>query len=152
MTVGIEAPADAQLRQLLEETETIAVVGWSDNEERPSHQVATYLQKQGYRVIPVNPRLAGTRWGRQPVYSTVAEIPRQIDLVDVFRRPQFTPAHAEDAVAAGARVFWLQLGIVNGESARIAESGGLIVVQDRCTQIEYLRLLRGLAMPASPDR
>src|SRR5680860_443173 len=147
MSPVVAAPTDAQLKQLLEETETIAVVGWSDKEDRPSHGTALYLRKQGYRVIPVNPRLAGRRWGRQPIYGNVLDIPREVDLVDVFRRAEFTPAHARDAVQAGAKVLWLQLGIVNAETRRTAEAGGLRYVEDKCTHIEHLRLIRNIAMP-----
>lgn len=143
-------PGDARLKQMLEETETIAVVGWSDKEDRPSHGTAAYLRKQGYRVIPVNPRLAGNHWGRQPIYATVTDIPRKVDLVDVFRRADHTPVHAREAVEAGATVLWLQLGIVNDEARRIAEAGGLRYVEDKCTHIEHLRLIRGIAMPSPP--
>lgn len=144
-------PTDEQLKQILEESETIAVVGWSDNDERPSHETAIYLRKQGYKVIPVNPRLAGTDWDGQMIYDCVTDIPEPVDLVDVFRRAEFTPHHARRAVEAKAKVFWLQLGIVNDEAGRIATEGGLTFVQDRCTHIEHLRLIRGFPMPSSPD-
>lgn len=148
MSAVSPSASDALVKQILEETETIAVVGWSDNEDRPSHGTAEYLRKQGYRVIPVNPRLAGTRWGRQPIYASVTDIPRKVDLVDVFRRAEFTPAHAREAVEAGAMALWLQLGIVNDETRQIAEAGGLRYIEDKCTHIEHLRLIRGIAMPS----
>jgi len=150
MTTDVLASVDAQRKQFLEQSETIAIVGWSDKEDRPSHETANYLRKQGYRVIPINPRLAGKHWGNQPIYGCVTNIPREVDLVDVFRRPEYTPHHAQKAVEAGAKVFWLQLGIRNEETRRIAEAGGLIYVEDRCTHIEHLRLIRGIAMPAPP--
>jgi predicted CoA-binding protein len=102
-------------------------------------------------VIPVNPRLAGKRWGRQPIYAAVTDIPRKVDLVDVFRRAEFTPAHAREAVEAGATVLWLQLGIVNDEARQIAGAGGLRYVEDKCTHIEHLRLIRGIAIPPPPS-
>ena len=151
MSAAVSAPSDEQLKQILEETETIAVVGWSDKEERPSHETARYLRKQGYRVIPVNPRLAGKDWDGQPIYDCVTDIPEPIDLVDVFRRAEYTPHHARNAVDAGAKVFWLQLGIRNDEARRIAEAGGLIFVEDRCTHIEHMRLIRGYPMPSPPS-
>jgi predicted CoA-binding protein len=151
MSATISAPSDEELKQILEETETIAVVGWSDNKERPSHATAEYLQKRGYRVIPVNPRLAGETWGDQPIYATLADIPEPVDLVDVFRRAEHTPAHAREAVEAGAKVLWLQLGIRNDEARRIAGEGGMVYVEDRCTHIEHLRLIRGYPVPSSPD-
>jgi predicted CoA-binding protein len=102
-------------------------------------------------VIPVNPRLAGQMWDDQPIYAAVTDIPETIDLVDVFRRAEHTPAHAREAVEAGAKVFWLQLGIQNDEARRIAEAGGLVYVEDRCTHIEHLRLIRGYPMPSPPS-
>jgi predicted CoA-binding protein len=147
-TTETATASDAQLRQILQDAQTIAVVGWSDKEDRPSHETANYLRKQGYHVIPVNPRLAGKTWGDQPIYACVTDIPEPVDLVDVFRRPEFTPHHAHKAVEAGAKVFWLQLGIVNDEAGRIAAEGGMTFVQDRCTHIEHLRLIRGFAIPS----
>jgi uncharacterized protein len=150
MSTIISTPTDAELKSILEETKTIAVIGWSDKEDRPSHEVSRYLRKQGYKIIPVNPRLEGKDWDGQPIYACVTDIPESVDMADVFRRPEYTPHHAERAVAAGVRVFWLQLGIVNEEARRIAEEGGMIFVQDRCTQIEHMRLIRGFPMPTAP--
>ena len=101
-------------------------------------------------MIPVNPRLAGERWGKQPIYGNVTEITRKVDLVDVFRRADYTPAHAREAVEAGAGALWLQLGIANDETRRVAEESGLRYVEDKCTQIEHLRLIRGISMPSPP--
>ncbi len=146
-TCSTTTQTDSELRQILLEAKTIAVVGWSDKEDRPSHETANYLRKQGYHVIPVNPRLAGKKWNGEPIYGCVTEVPEPIDIVDVFRRADFTPYHAEKAVEAGAGTFWLQLGIRNDEAGRIATAGGLTFVQDRCTHLEHLRLIKGYAFP-----
>ncbi len=149
MSTSESESVDEQMTKILETSRVIAVVGWSDREDRPSHGVASYLRKQGYAVIPVNPRLAGQRWDGQIVYSSLAEIPEGVDLVDVFRRPEFTPSHAAEAVQINARFCWLQLGILNEEAMTIARDGGLVAIQDRCTQIEHLRLIRGIVIPTS---
>ncbi|CAN5609997.1 CoA-binding protein [soil metagenome] len=147
-TSGSES-VDEQMTKILETSRVIAVVGWSDREDRPSHGVANYLRKQGHQVIPVNPRLAGQKWSEQVIYSSLAEIPERVDLVDVFRRPEYTPAHAVEAVQIEARYLWLQLGILNDDAMAIAREGGLVAIQDRCTQIEHLRLIRGIVIPTS---
>lgn len=133
--------SDADLRRLLENTRTIALVGASPKPNRPSHGVMAYLQQSGYRVIPVNPVAAGSTILGETVYGSLAEIREPIDMVDVFRRAEDTPPVAEEAVAAGAKSLWLQLGIANDEAADIATKGGLDVVMDRCTAIEIGRLL-----------
>jgi len=133
--------SDADLKHLLENTRTIALVGASPKPNRPSYGVMAYLQQSGYRVIPVNPVAAGTTILGETVYGTLAEIKEPIDMVDVFRRAEDTPPVAQEAVAAGARSLWLQLDIANDEAARIATEGGLDVVMDRCTAIEIGRLL-----------
>jgi len=151
VTISIANPTDEQLRDLLATARTIAVVGWSDKEDRPSHETANYLRKQGYNVIPVNPRLAGNTWDGQPIYDCVTDIPEPVDLVDVFRRAEFTPHHARRAVEAGAKAFWLQLGIRNDDAGRIAQEGGLLFVQNRCTHLEHLRLIKGYPFPPPED-
>jgi predicted CoA-binding protein len=133
--------SDADLKHLLENTRTIALVGASPKPNRPSYGVMAYLQRSGYRVIPVNPVAAGTTIMGETVYGTLAEIKEPIDMVDVFRRAEDTPPVAEEAVAAGAKSLWLQLDIANDEAAKIATEGGLDVVMDRCTAIEIGRLL-----------
>jgi len=133
--------SDADLKHLLENTRTIALVGASPKPNRPSYGVMAYLQRSGYRVIPVNPVAAGTTILGETVYGTLAEIKEPIDMVDVFRRAEDTPPVAEEAVAAGAKSLWLQLDIANDEAAKIATEGGLDVVMDRCTAIEIGRLL-----------
>jgi len=131
---------DDRIRALLAATRTIAVVGASPRLDRPSHGVMSYLQRAGYRAIPVNPGQAGRSILGERVYASLAEIPEQVDMVDVFRRAEDTPAVARDAVAVGAKSFWLQLGIANDDAARVAIEGGLDVVMDRCTAIEIGRL------------
>ncbi|MGE3798487.1 MAG: CoA-binding protein [Thermomicrobiales bacterium] len=143
--------SDELIKQLLESAKTIAIVGWSDKEDRPSHETATYLRKQGYRVIPVNPRLAGKIFDGETVYACVTDVPEKIDLVDVFRRPEFTPYHAAKPVEAGAGALWLQLGIINDEAAALAHEGGLAFVQNRCTHLEHLRLIKGYPFPAPEE-
>jgi predicted CoA-binding protein len=127
--------------QILRESRTIALVGASPKPWRPSHGVMRYLLGQGYDVIPVRPRDCGEVLGVRCVTS-LAEIEAPIDLVDVFRRAEFTPDVARDAVAVGAKALWLQLGIVSAESRRIAEEGGLDYVEDLCTAVVHARLQR----------
>ncbi len=133
------SPSDAQIRQIMETASTIAIVGLSDRPDRDSYQVAEYLQAHGYRVIPVNPTVDAVL-GEQS-YARVADIPEMIDIVDVFRRPDSAVEVVADAIEAGARVVWMQLGVVNQEAARMAEAAGLQVVMDRCIKIEHRRLL-----------
>ena len=115
---------------IVKEARTVAVVGASNNPEKESNEVASYLKEQGYHVIPVNPNEEEVLGER--AYDTVEEIPEQVDVVDVFLPPDKTPEIAEDAVRAGAKVLWLQLGITNPDARRIAEEGGLTFVEDRC--------------------
>jgi uncharacterized protein len=133
-------PSDDDLRRILEETKTIAVVGLSPKPHRDSYAVARYLQAHGYRIIPVNPK--GVDVLDERCYPSLAEIPPdiEIDLVDVFRRAEETPPVARAAVERGAKVLWLQLGIVNDEAREIAESAGLQVVMGACMKIEHQRL------------
>jgi predicted CoA-binding protein len=133
--------SDVKLRDLLKSTRTIALVGASPKPNRPSHGVMAFLQRSGYRVIPVNPSVAGTTILGETVVASLADIKEPIDMVDVFRRAEDTPQVAQEAVAAGAKSLWLQLGIASDESARIATEGGLDVVMNRCTAIEVGRLL-----------
>ncbi len=118
---------------------TIAIVGLSPNELRPSNFVGFYLQRHGYRVIPVNPR--ETEILGQRSYSSLVEIPEHVDVVDVFRQPDAVPAIAEEAVAIGAGALWLQFGVISPEGAAIARAGGLDVVMDRCLKVEHARVL-----------
>ncbi len=133
-------PDDDQIRQLLRESRTIAVVGCSPDPQRSSHQIARFLIEHGYDVVPVHPR-AGTILDRR-AYARLEDIPKPVDIVDVFRRPDATPPIAQSAVAIGARALWLQQGIVNEEAWRIATEGGLLCVMDRCIAVMYSLLMR----------
>ncbi len=130
--------------EILRDARTIAVVGASPDPDRPSHGVMRYLLAQGYRVIPVRPADCDEVLG-VPCVRTLAEIDEPIDVVDVFRRPEHTPPHAHEAVAAGAGALWLQLGIVSAESRRIASDAGLDYVEDACTAIVHREQVRGAA-------
>ncbi len=129
---------DHRLRALLADTRTIAVVGLSPKPERPSFQVAHYLQAAGYRIIPVHPAV-GEVLGEK-AYHTLEEIPDGVDIVDVFRRSDQTPEVARSAVAIGARALWLQEGITNPEAEETAAKAGLLVFSDRCLLKEHRRL------------
>jgi uncharacterized protein len=122
--------------QILREAKTIAVVGASPKPDRPSHGVMRYLLEQGYRVIPVRPRDCDEVLGI-PCVATLSELDEHVDLVDVFRRPEYTPEVAHEAVAIGAGALWLQLGIVSAEARAIAEAGGLDYVEDACTMVVH---------------
>jgi uncharacterized protein len=133
---------DEALRQLLLDTKVIAVVGLSANRERPSNQVAWYLHHQGYRLYGVNPACPESElFGGVPMLASLEEVPAPIDIVDVFRRPEHTPEVARDAVAAGARALWLQLGIRSDEARATAEEAGLTYIQDRCLKVDHALLL-----------
>ncbi len=135
---------DDTIRAALREARTIAVLGFSPRPERPSHYVAQFLQSRGYRVIPVNPGLAGQVALGETVYAGLAEIPREIaiDMVDVFRTPEAVPAIVAEIAAQRPEVktLWLQLGVVHEEAAATARAAGLVVVMDRCPKIEIPRL------------
>jgi uncharacterized protein len=130
-----------ELRSLLGEARVIAVVGISSKEWRPSHEVASYLQDHGYRIVPINPNETEVLGER--AYPSLLDIPDdvRVDVVDVFRRPEHTPDVARDAVKVGARLLWLQEGIVNEEAARIAQEGGLDVVMGVCIKKVRQRLM-----------
>ncbi|GAB4356435.1 MAG: CoA-binding protein [Gammaproteobacteria bacterium] len=130
------------IRRILAENHTIAVVGLSANPIRPSYFAAKYLQQHGYRIIPVNPTYQEVLGER--CYPTLADIPEPVDVVDVFRKPADAPEIARAACAIGAKVFWLQLGVVSEEAARIAQGCGMEVVMDRCMKIEHARIFGGL--------
>jgi len=143
------APTAEELRRIYAETETIAVVGASANESKPAHQIPLYLQGEGYRIVPVNPR-GGVIFG-EPVARSLDEVEGPIDVVDVFRPASEAPEIARQAIAIGARVLWLQLGIVSDEAREIAEAAGLTVVMDRCMGATHgeLGLGPGPERPAS---
>jgi predicted CoA-binding protein len=123
-------PSDAELKQLMVDAATIAVVGASNNPERASHGIMRKLQSVGYHVIPVNPR--ETEVLGEHAYPSLLDIPVPIDIVDVFRRSEYTPSIADEAVKIGAKALWLQSGIENEEAAARAKAGGLMVVMDTC--------------------
>ena len=135
-------PAAAQvasIRRILRDSQIIAVVGLSPKPQRPSYQVARYLMEAGYTIIPVNP-------GQDtildlPCYRSLKAIPTQVDMVDIFRRPEAVLPIVEDAIAIGAKYIWMQEGIVHKEAAAKAEAAGLIVIMDRCTKIDHMNLL-----------
>jgi len=132
--------SDAQLRAILERVRTIAMVGASSNWNRPSYFVMKYLQGKGYRVIPVNPGIAGQELLGEKVYASLRDIPDQVDMVDVFRAAKETPAIVKDAIAIGAPVVWMQLGIRNDEAAALGEAAGIEIIMNRCPKIEFGRL------------
>ena len=131
-----------KIRRILRRYKTIAVVGLSAQWHRPSHFAAKYMQEHGYRVIPVNPgndSILGER-----CYKSLRDIPEKVDIVDCFRKSTEIPALAEDAVAIGAKVLWMQLGVHNADARARAEAAGLEVIEDRCVKIEHGRFFGGL--------
>jgi predicted CoA-binding protein len=131
---------DDYLRGLLEGVRTIAVLGASPRRERPSHGVMAYLQRHGYRAIPVNPNAAGDTINGERCYATLAEVPEPVDMVDVFRRSEFAGAAVDQAIAVAAKIVWMQLGVRDDAAAARAEAHGLKVVMNRCPAIEIPRL------------
>jgi uncharacterized protein len=132
--------ADAFLRRILGDARTIAVVGASPRPERPSHRVMAYLQRRGYRTIPVNPDAAGAVINGERCYARLDDIKEPVDLVDVFRRSAAAGAVVDDAIAIGAKAVWMQLGVRDDAAAARAEGHGLAVVMNRCPAIEIPRL------------
>jgi predicted CoA-binding protein len=129
-------------RRILLRCKTIAVVGLSAQWHRPSYFAAKYMQEHGYRVIPVNPGYAEILG--EKCYKSLRDIPDKVDIVDCFRKSAEIPAIAEDAIAIGAKVLWMQLGVENGDARRKAEAAGLEVVENRCVKIEHGRFFGGL--------
>jgi predicted CoA-binding protein len=125
------------IQRLLHTTKTIAIVGLSSNELRPSHFVGYYLKRHGYRVVPVNPRETSVLG--ETCYARLQDVPVPVDIVNVFRAPDALPGIAKEAVAIHARALWCQFGVINEEGARIAEDGGLAVIMDRCLKVEHAR-------------
>ena len=135
--------SDNELREILKSARTVASVGVSSNPDKPSYGIFQYLAEAGYRMIPVNPTTP-TILGR-PTYPDVPSIPEKIDVVQVFRKPEDVPPVVEQAIKAGAKVVWMQEGIVNEEAAARAEKAGLKVVMDRCMRETHRRLFGGLS-------
>ena len=131
-------PPDQDLKQLLTSAKTIAMVGASSKPDRSSHGIMQKLQQVGYHVIPVNPHETEVLGER--AYASLAEVPDRIDIVDVFRRAEYTPAIADEAVKAGAKALWLQQGIENEDAAARAAAGGLTVVMDACIGVMHAML------------
>src|SRR5437588_3045244 len=147
MTATASIPDMYDRLQLLQQYRHVAIVGVSADPYRPSHFVAIYLQAEGYDIIPINPRYTGQTLLGKRVYATLTEAKEageQIEVVDVFRRPENVPPIAEEAIAIAAKVLWLQLGIRNDAAAKKAQEAGLTVVQDRCMKIEHARFFGGL--------
>src|SRR5690349_6141995 len=132
---------DEDIRRILEQTKTVAVVGYSNKPDRASNEVAHALERFGYAIYPVNPTLSSTPERR--IYASLADVPVPIDIVDVFRRAEDVPPVVEAAIAVNAKVVWMQLGIVNEEAARRAEEAGLTVVMDHCLKVDHMLLMRG---------
>ena len=132
----------AGLRRILTKSRVIAVVGLSAHWHRPSYFAAKYMRDHGYRIVPVNPNYPEVLGER--CYPSLAAVPEAIDVVDCFRKPEEMPDLARAAVAKGAQVLWMQLGIRNEEAARIADAAGLDVVMNRCVKIEHARIMGGL--------
>ncbi len=131
---------DAFLRDLLSRVRSIAVVGASAQPMRPSYFAMRYLQDKGYRMLPVNPRLAGETILGERVYESLSALPLVPDMVQIFRRSEEVPPVVEEAIRLGVQVVWMQLGVRHDEAARRAQEAGLTVVMDRCPKIEYGRL------------
>lgn len=131
---------DAEIAELLTYTRTIALVGASDRPHRASNGVMRFLQLRGYRVLPVNPQLAGSELYSEGVRATLSEIDEPIDMVDIFRNSAAAGEVVDEAIAVGAKSVWMQLGVVNEDAAARAEAAGLKVVMDRCPKIDIPRL------------
>ena len=144
-------PSDDERLNILTRAKNVAVVGLSDDPEKTSFSIARALQGFGYRILPVNPNLAGPVLGERP-YASLGEIREPIDVVDVFRRGEDALPVAKDAVAAGAGTLWMQKGVLNEEAAEYAGEHGLNVVMDRCMRAEYKRLIGGQTPPKHPDK
>jgi uncharacterized protein len=131
---------DSQMRDILTSARVIAVVGLSDDRSRPSYRVAHYLRRVGYTVYPVNPTIDSV--DGQPSYASLADIPVPVDIVNVFRRPEFLSQVVDDALAIGAPVVWAQLGIVDEAAAEKGRSAGMQIIMDHCIRAEHWRLIR----------
>jgi predicted CoA-binding protein len=130
----------SNINEILKNSKTIAVVGLSDSPMRPSNGVSEYMKRQGYRIIPVNPNISEALGEKS--YKRLEDIPEPVDMVDVFRRPEYVPEIVESAIRIGAKSVWLQEGVIHEEAAQRARDAGLGVVMDRCILKEHRKLLR----------
>ena len=128
---------DLKIANILNSVKTIAMVGVSKNWKRPSNFAMKYLQHKGYRIYPVNPRALGQKILGEPVFSNLEELPQTVDMVDIFRNSSEAGQISDDAIQHGAKIVWMQLGVVNLEAAKRAEANGIRVVMDRCPKIEF---------------
>jgi predicted CoA-binding protein len=133
-------PTPQEIREILHSGKVIAVVGLSDKADRDSHRVAAYLQRAGYRIIPVNPAVKEVLGEKS--YASLREVPEKIDIVDIFRKPEAVPQIVEEAIAVGARVVWMQEGIAHNAAADQARAAGLAVVMNRCILKDHAALLQ----------
>ncbi|WP_433946240.1 CoA-binding protein [Paenibacillus sp. SN-8-1] len=133
--MAFENPGRQEIKGILESAGNIAIVGLSDKTDRTSYMIAQALQMRGYRIIPVNPMVTEDILGEK-TYASLKDIPEPVDIVNVFRRSEFTPEVAQEAVEIGAKVLWLQLGVFSEEANRIASENGLKVIMDRCIKVE----------------
>jgi predicted CoA-binding protein len=131
--------SDNVLKEILQSAKTIAVVGLSSNPAKESYRIASYLKDQGYRIIPVNP--TATEILGEKAYPDLISVPEKIDVVQIFRKPEDVPPVVDDAIKAGARVIWMQEGIVHEEAAQKAQQAGLQVVMDTCMRVSHRRLI-----------
>ncbi len=136
--MAFQNPPDDAIRALLATSQTVAVVGCSPNPERDSHRIAKLLQSRGHRVIPVNPGQRSILG--ETCYASLRDIPEQVDMVDIFRRSEEVAPIVDEAIEVGARIVWMQLGVIDERAASAAQAAGLTVVMDRCPAIEYRRL------------
>lgn len=134
-------PSTSEIRSVLAESKTIAVVGISDREDRASKYVSEYMQREGYKIYPVNPNIS--EWNGLKVYGSVADLPVKVDIVNIFRRSPAVLPLAGDVVASGAKVMWLQQGIVNEQAAEIVDQAGITVIMDSCIMVEHKSMKLG---------
>ncbi|MGR6760812.1 CoA-binding protein [Paenibacillus sp. T2-29] len=134
--MAFENPSREEIKNILEQVGNIAVVGLSDKSDRTSYMVSYAMQKRGYRIIPVNPAAAGQTILGETCYASLAEVPEPVEMVNVFRRSEYCAEVAREAAAIGAKILWLQQGIISQEAADIAQEHGMTVIMDRCIKVE----------------
>jgi predicted CoA-binding protein len=137
ISLSVTKRMEERIEKILREARTVAVVGISDRPDRPSHEVAKYLQERGYRIVAVNPKIRAVLGGT--AYASLSEVPERIDVVDVFRRSDDVPPIAEEAVRVGARFFWMQEGVVSDRACGILDAAGVPWVMDRCMKKELAK-------------